>query len=107
MLFGEYATVCFHAYLKYQPPTNHHKQIQTILRHETSDEHVCLLLIDRHEQEVFGKDVNMAGPRLHPLMPRVPIAEEIQTDRRVTLTNYNHTCRQRLEASSLHLSAVH
>lgn len=37
--------------------------------------HVYLLLIDRHKQEVFGENVNMAGPRPHTLMPHVAIPE--------------------------------
>ena len=36
---------------------------------------IFLLLIDRHKQEVFGEDVDVAGPRLYPLVPRVAIAE--------------------------------
>lgn len=35
-----------------------------------------LLLIDRHEQEVFGENVHVASPRLHPLVPRVTVTED-------------------------------
>lgn len=38
-----------------------------------------LLLIDRHEEEVFGENVHVARPRLHPLVARVTIAEEVST----------------------------
>lgn len=37
-----------------------------------------LLLIDRHKQEVFGENVNMAGPSLHPLVPHVTIPATTQ-----------------------------
>lgn len=37
-----------------------------------------LLLIDRHEKEVFGENVHMARPRPHPLVPRVTIAKKNQ-----------------------------
>lgn len=37
---------------------------------------MSLLLIDRHKQEVFGENVDMARPRLDPLVPRVAIAEK-------------------------------
>lgn len=47
-------------------------------------EHIFLLLIDRHKQEVFGENVDMAGPRLYPLVPHVTITIKIkkQTERR-------------------------
>lgn len=35
-----------------------------------------LLLIDRHEKEVFGENVHVARPRPHPLVPHVTITME-------------------------------
>lgn len=37
---------------------------------------MVVLLIDRHKQEVFGENVHMAGPRLHPLVSRVAVPVE-------------------------------
>lgn len=35
------------------------------------------LVIHRHEQEVFFEDVHVARPRLHPLVPPLPLTAEL------------------------------
>ena len=44
------------------------------------NQNIFLLLIDRHEQEVFGENVDVASPRLHPLMPHVTVAVKGDAD---------------------------
>lgn len=51
---------------------------------------IFLLLIDRHKQEVFGENVDVAGPRLYPLVPRVAITER----NRETNSEESSDCRQ-------------
>lgn len=48
------------------------------------NKHIILLLIDRHKQEVFGENVHVARPRLHPSMPHVTVAATQEEEEEVT-----------------------